>query len=96
MSPGIEFKKGESKFSDKSKATIDQLGQLIERYPDSRLTVVGFDADKTLAEERAKAVVKYLSTTFRVKPENIQVKAGDPAKQLKNSAIGFEMGETNR
>ncbi len=96
MTPGIDFKKGDSKFTDKSKAVLDQIGPLLERYPDCAITVIGFDADKTLAEERAKSVQKYLSMSYRTKPDQVVVKAGDPTKQPKNSYIAFEPFEGNR
>jgi outer membrane protein OmpA-like peptidoglycan-associated protein len=91
LTPGIEFKNGESVFADKSKATLDQVGKLMERYPQSRLTVVGFDADNKLAQARGTAAAKYLTMNFRISSDNIQVKAGDPAKAPKNSAVGFEV-----
>jgi outer membrane protein OmpA-like peptidoglycan-associated protein len=96
LAPGIEFKKGESVFSDKSKVTLDQVGKLLEHYPQTGLTVLGYDADNALAQARGTAALKYLTMNFRVNAENLQVKVGDPAQQPKNSAIAFEVGKTGR
>jgi outer membrane protein OmpA-like peptidoglycan-associated protein len=90
LTPGIDFKKGESTFSDKSKATLDQIGKLLEHNPQSRLLVVGFDADSALAQARATAAVKYLTMNFRINSDKIQVQTGDPAKTPKNSSVSFE------
>ncbi|NTV51401.1 MAG: PorV/PorQ family protein [Candidatus Firestonebacteria bacterium] len=90
LTPGIEFKKGESVFSDKSKAALDQVGKLLERYPKTLLVVVGYDADKALAQARGAAAAKYLTMNFRINADNIVIKTGDPAKVVKNSSVTFE------
>jgi outer membrane protein OmpA-like peptidoglycan-associated protein len=90
LSPGVTFKKGESQFADKSKPTLDQVGKLLERYPESRLVVSGFDPDKALALARAQAVVKYLNMTYRIHADAVTTQAGNPAQQPKNSSIAFE------
>lgn len=88
---GIEFKKGEASFLDKSQKTLDQLGSLLERYPETAVTFIGFDADKKIAEARGQAVAKYISMTYRVAPDRVSAKAGDMASQPKNSSIAFEV-----
>lgn len=90
---GINFKRGETEPSDESKKVMNQIGRLLERYPEAALILSGFDADKKTAEEKAKAVGKYITMNFRVSPERIRAQSGDAAKQPKGTAIGFEATE---
>lgn len=90
---GIEFKKGETKYSDRSQATLDRVGALMQQYKTGRVVIIGFDADPKIAADRAKSVAKYLSMTSGVTDERMVIKAGDPVNQPKNSAIAFGAAE---
>lgn len=93
MLTGIEFKKGEATLLEKSKQTVDQLGRLLERYPEASVTLVGYDTSQQIASDRAKAIAKVITMSYRVSPDKVNTKAGDAAKQPKNTAIGFEVTE---
>jgi len=92
--PGINFKRGETQPLDESKRVMDQAGRLVEGCTEAKVTIVGYDADKKVAEEKAKAVARYITMSFRVSPDRISAKAGEVAKQPKGTAIGFEVAET--
>jgi outer membrane protein OmpA-like peptidoglycan-associated protein len=92
MLPGILFKRGETKPGPEAQATMNELGKILEADSEATVTVVGYDSDQAAAVEKAKSVVKYVTMNFRITPDRMHVKAGDPAKQPKNSMIGFEAG----
>lgn len=63
----VLFGTDKSDLSDKSKATIDDLAQILNKYPDTDLTIQGHtdstgpDAyNQTLSEKRAASVANYL------------------------------------
>lgn len=87
----VQFEKGKAIIPADGKQSLDMLGRLLQQYPQSRMTVVGFaGADAKLAEARAQAVARYLKMTFSVDPERLGVRRGDPAAKPKNSDIGLE------
>jgi len=93
LSP-ISFERGRTEFSPKTKKTLDKLGKFIEKHPDGNIVIIGYAGSETeLAEARAKAVVRYLKMSFRIDPDRLLTKAGDPAQKPKNSFISFEVLE---
>ncbi len=88
--PGITFKAGTATVDKASKKAMDQFGALAERYPDLTLVILGFAGGKALAADRAATVAKYLTMTYRVSPDRVTSRAGDPAQQPRNTEVTFQ------
>jgi len=68
IATGITFETASSRLTDQSKTLLDQVAQILSRYPSVRLTVEGYTDDLgdatinlQLSEQRARACVSYLS-----------------------------------
>lgn len=86
----IDFTK-ENNLTSGAQKTLNKLGPVLERTEEGVVTITGFAGkDLKAAEDRAKAAARYLTMNFRLDPDRLRTKAGDPAGQPKNSAIGLE------
>jgi outer membrane protein OmpA-like peptidoglycan-associated protein len=92
MLPPITFKRDKTTFVSEAKRALAQMGSLLERYPDDRITIIGYAGNNTeLAGARAKYVARFLTMRYRIKHTNIITKSGEPGKQPGKSLVSFEV-----
>ncbi|MDP3026641.1 MAG: OmpA family protein [Nanoarchaeota archaeon] len=98
----IEFRRGTSELWIQSKRDLDELSSKLGSMPYYYLLVTGnaraegdIEANKVLAEERAKAVVEYLVLECSVSRNRIKAIAATPSsKGAEAQSVAFQLGQT--
>ncbi len=92
MLPPITFNRDKTAFVSEAKRTLDQVGSLLERYPDDRIIIIGYAGKNTeLAGARAKFTSRFLTMRYRINRTHIITKSGEPEKQPGKSSVSFEV-----
>lgn len=87
----IAFEKNSAKLKSQTKKSLDQLGKILGKGRDGEVVIIGHAGKADLAQDRAKAVVRYLKMNFRIDVSRLSTKAGKAADKPKNSSISFEV-----
>jgi outer membrane protein OmpA-like peptidoglycan-associated protein len=90
LSP-IAFQKDSAKIKSTTKKSLDKLGKILEKRSEGNVVIVGYAGNAKLAQDRSKAVVRYLKMNFRVDADRLSTKAGETAEKPKKSSVSFEV-----